>query len=620
MSDSHRVLIVDDDLAQTEMVSEFLRISGFVDIDHATDIRSLWQQLKTKTYDIMLLDYKLPDGTGLDVLKQMASQVQQLPVVMVTGQGDERIAVQAIQSGAADYLLKSGDYLVTLPALIRKTIQANQLKQSIQRSLEQIRYQALLLNNVRDAIVVWDMAGRITYWNPVATALFGWNAEERLGCPIAQFYTQTFTPPIIVPKEGDTIGQHIVRKYVNREGKNIWVSSRVTTLRDMENKNRPIGYMDVSHDITRRVEAEQALRESEARYRAIVEDYQTELICRFKPNGTLTFVNEVYCRYFDKSREELLGMNFLYFIPEGERPRIIHHLVSFGQAKSVATLEHQVIVPNQGLRWLLRTDRAILDERGHIFEFQSVGKDITGRKKMENQIQAVQTHLVQAARMATIGEVAAGVAHQIYNPLTTIIADAQILLRTLPMDQPGRDSAEAIEQAGWRLQQVVQRLMEFSRPSSETLSPLSINNTIQSAVSLVSDHIEKTGLRLETELSDELPQVRGSQRQLESLWVNLLFLARDAGSDGYGHTIHVLSKNDPKDGVIVEVRDDGRQIPAEQLAMIFEPNFAGPTIGRGTGMELSICREIVRQHGGQITAESAAGHDTIFRITLPAEV
>ena len=153
-----------------------------------------------------------------------------------------------------------------------------------------------------------------------------------------------------------------------------------------------------------------------------------------------------------------------------------------------------------------RTDRAIFDDRGRIFEFQSVGRDITDRKRLEAEIQAAQAQLVHAARMATIGEVASGVAHQIYNPLTTIIADAQILLRQLPARQTGRESAEAIEQAGWRLQKVVQRLMEFSRPATETLSSLSVNETIQSALSLVHASIESIGGQLEAQLGDELPQ------------------------------------------------------------------------------------------------------------------
>jgi PAS domain S-box-containing protein len=532
--------------------------------------------------------------------------------------------VQAILHGAADYLLKSGDYIITLPALIHKTVQANQLKLSIQRTQEQIRYQATLLNNVRDAIVVWDLTGRITYWNPSAEALFDCPAEERLGQPVASVYLSIFNPPVALPKEGDTAGTHVVRQLQVQDGKTIWVSSRVTTLRDDTLPERPLGYMDVSHDITRSIEAERALRESEARYRAIVEDYQTELICRFKPNGMLTFANAVYCSYFGKTREELLGMNFLYFIPENERPKLIQHLSAFGPVKPVGTLEHQINLPGQGLRWLQRTDRAIFDDRGRIFEFQSVGRDITDRKRLEAQIQAAQAQLVHAARMATIGEIASGVAHQIYNPLTTIIADAQILLRQLPAKQPGRESAEAIEQAGWRLQSVVQRLMEFSRPATESLSSLSVNETIQSALSLVHASIESIGGQLEAQLGEDLPPIRGNAQQLENLWVNLLLLARDAVavqmSDAKIPAIRVISGAETPAEIIVEIRDNGRPIPAEHLDTIFEPNFIGPTSGRGTGMELSICREIVRQHSGQIRAKSTDGHDTIILVSLPAEV
>lgn len=619
MDQNYRILIVDDDDAQAEMMGEFLRISGFSEIDRAADIHSLWQRLQDNAYEIMLLDYKLPDGTGLDVLDQMGERNHEIPVVMITGQGDERIAAQAIQRGASDYLLKSTDYLLTLPALIRKTVRAHDLKLSVKRSLEQIRYQAMLLDNVRDAIVVWDMSGRITYWNPAAAALFGWSAEERLGRLVSQIYLQTFTPAITLPRQGNGGNQHVLRKCLNRQGQSVWVSSRLSALSDKEQGGRLLGYMDVSHDITRRVEMEQALRESEARYRAIVEDYQTELICRYKPNGALTFANEVFCRYFGKQRSELLGMNFLYFIPENERSRIVQHLLSFSPNKTVGSLEHQVNLPGRGLHWLQRTDRAILDESGHIFEFQSVARDITEQKMMESQIKAAQAHLVQAARMATIGEMASGVAHQIYNPLTTIIADAQILLRKLPPNQPGRDSAEAIEQAGWRLQQAIQRLMEFSRPTSEALTPAPANQAIQSAISLVSAHLEAIGCRLEVNLAEGLPLVRGNQRQLENLWVNLLLLARDASADGRGDTIRVTSQPGPPSAVVFEICDNGQPIPRDQLATIFEPNFVGPTSGRGTGMELSICREIVRQHGGQITADSAPGHDTIIRVTLPAE-
>lgn len=622
-----RVLIVDDDHAHAEMVGEFLRISGYGRVDHAPDLKTFWQLLDSSPedppYDVILMDYKLPDGTGLDALAQMPARGYQIPVVMVTGQGTERVAAQAIQQGAADYILKSGEYLVTLPALIQKTVQAHLLQRQVQESLKQIRYQALLLNNVRDAVVVWDLQGKITFWNPAATSLFGWDAQDRLGRPVDQVYLPAFSPAVRPPARDEAADQPVVRRYARPDGQIIYVSSRVTALHDPEHANMLLGYMDVAHDITSRIQMEQALRESESRYRAIVEDYQTEMICRFKPNGTLTFVNEVYSQYFGLSREKLLGMNILYFVPEAERPRLVQHLISFGHGKTSATLEHQVQLPQQGLRWLQRTDRAIRDTQGRLIEFQSVARDVTDRKRLEEQIRAAQAHLVQAARLSTIGEMASGIAHQIYNPLTTIIAEAQILLRNLPANQPARESAEAIEQAGWRLQQAVQQLMEFSRPANAALLPLAVNETIQNAAALASAHIETIGCRLVVKLGENLPPVQGNQRQLENLWVNLLLLARDAVGaalpNGRQHTITIQSYADTPHQVTVEVIDDGRHIPAEQLATIFEPNFIGPSSGRGSGMELSLCREIVRQHGGQITAESTPGRDTIFRVTLPAE-
>jgi PAS domain S-box-containing protein len=618
MTDTYQILLVDADADQSEMVGEFLRIAGLPKVHSVRSIQDLLERLESVRFDIILLDYRLSDGTGLEALQQIKDRGYQTPVIMVTGQGDERAAVQALQRGAVDYLLKTGDYLITLPSLIRKSVQSDQLQHSMQRSLEKIRYQALLLNNVRDAVVVWDMDGKITYWNPAAEGLYGISAQERLGQQVSEVYLPVFNPPIRLLGPEQTTGHYLERQYQTPAGKTIWVSSRMAVLRDASAGNRLIGYMDVSHDITRNKRSEDALRESEARYRAIVEDYQTELICRFTPDGNLTFVNEVYRRYFGLSREALLGACLLEFLPENDQRRMQEHLASFGLNRPVAMLEHQVNLPDGRVRWFQRTDRAIFGPGGVIFEFQSVGRDITDRKQMEAQIKVAQTHLTQAARLATLGELASGVAHQINNPLTTIIGDAQLLLRDVAPGQPGRESAEAIEQAGWRLLEVVQRLLEFSRPAVDTLDLLSVNQTIEQAQSLVGAQINSMGIKLLADLTPDLAPVRGNARQLIDVWVNLLLLARDAAS-GPDHTIWIRSKNAGVDRVQVEVQDDGTPIPGDQLDLIFEPNFVGANSGRGTGLELSICREIVRQHGGEIVAEFTPENTTVFRVSLPVE-
>ncbi|HUS57989.1 MAG TPA: PAS domain S-box protein [Planctomycetota bacterium] len=138
--------------------------------------------------------------------------------------------------------------------------------------------------------------------------------------------------------------------------------------------------------------ASDALRESERRYRAIVED-QTELVCRFLPDGTMTFVNEAYCRCFGRSREEFIGVSFIPLLPEADRELFLRHLGSLCGEKPLAQIEHRVILPNGQVRWQQWTDRAIFDEAGRIVEYQSVGRDITKQKEAEDALQRAKDEL-----------------------------------------------------------------------------------------------------------------------------------------------------------------------------------------------------------------------------------
>jgi diguanylate cyclase (GGDEF)-like protein/PAS domain S-box-containing protein len=138
-------------------------------------------------------------------------------------------------------------------------------------------------------------------------------------------------------------------------------------------------------------QAEEALRESEARYRAIVED-QTELICRFLPDGTLTFVNEACCRYFGKKREELIGSSFMPLILDEDQEFVKKQFASLSLENPVVIYEHRVILPNGQIRWQQWTDRAIFDQQGRLIEFQSVGQDITEQVQAEEQLVYMATH------------------------------------------------------------------------------------------------------------------------------------------------------------------------------------------------------------------------------------
>ena len=174
------------------------------------------------------------------------------------------------------------------------------------------------------------------------------------------------------------------------DGRVRWVYDYTVPVRDTQG--------DITHydgyvlDITERKQMEAALRESEARYRAVVED-QTELICRFWPDGQLTFVNEVYARYFGRTPADLIGVNFLELLPDDERAAVRTKLATLSAAHPTAIYEHRVIATGGEVRWQQWTDRAILDEQGRVVEFQSVGRDITRRKQMEEALQEAYDRL-----------------------------------------------------------------------------------------------------------------------------------------------------------------------------------------------------------------------------------
>ena len=180
----------------------------------------------------------------------------------------------------------------------------------------------------------------------------------------------------------------------NLAGQPVGVADRTAELTEANDKLRS--------QVAARERAEQATRDSEERYRAVVED-QTELICRWRPDGVLTFVNGAYCRYFDKTREELLGRSFIPLIPEEDHESVKHHFASLGAEHPIATHEHRVIAPNGAIRWQQWSNRAVLDQAGRVREFQSVGRDITERRQAEEESRLLQTLTALIADAPDVG-------------------------------------------------------------------------------------------------------------------------------------------------------------------------------------------------------------------------
>ena len=199
---------------------------------------------------------------------------------------------------------------------------------------------------------------------------------------------------------GETAGFEIEHRMLTRDGGVRWLLSRGSVVERTAGPTlRMVGTVT---DITERKLAEIALQESETWYRSVVED-QTELICRFLPDGTYTFVNGAYCRYFQRTPEELLGRTFWQFIPQESHEAVRTHLNTVTPENPVVSMEHEVVAPNGEVRWQLWTDRGFFDEQGRITKFQSVGHDITKRRRAEQVLRQNEERLALAINAAQLG-------------------------------------------------------------------------------------------------------------------------------------------------------------------------------------------------------------------------
>jgi two-component system, NtrC family, sensor kinase len=249
----------------------------------------------------------------------------------------------------------------------------------------------------------------------------------------------------------------------------------------------------------------------------------------------------------------------------------------------------------------------ILDEDENIIQAILLEQDVTDRRRLEAM-------MAQSEKLAAVGQLAAGVAHEINNPLTAILANAQMLQRRLPVDDELQESVDLIARAGERASQVVRNLLDFARKEEYRLVLTDVNETIQRAIELVQHELVKRAIHLIFEPDPNLPRLMASRDHLSGVWLNLLLNAIDAiDRDG---TVRVGTRTSAEK-VYVTITDSGSGIPPERINRIFEPFYTTKAPGRGTGLGLSVCHRVIRQHGGSIQVNSQEGVGTEFTVELP---
>lgn len=261
----------------------------------------------------------------------------------------------------------------------------------------------------------------------------------------------------------------------------------------------------------------------------------------------------------------------------------------------------------------LRTVMAFAQHAALAFETTQVYSEL---ESSLSDVRNLKAHMARTAQLHVAGEIATGIAHQVNNPLTTIIAETHLLVKQLPPSSTYYEAAESIREAAYRAGTVVQRLLNFARVHPYSLQTLDLNLSIEQAVSLVRAQIEPHIARVVLDLAPNLPFIEASEEHLEDVWINLLLNARDAIHRPGAGLITITTELSTHDRMIeITIQDNGIGIPADQLERIFAPFHT--TKEHGTGLGLPICRDVVARHGGTIRVESEVGRGAKFIVSLP---
>ena|GEM_PF-1210251 len=395
--------------------------------------------------------------------------------------------------------------------------------------------------------------------------------------------------------------------------------------------------------------AQSDLRQSEERYRAVVED-QTEFICRFLPDGTLTFVNEALCRYLDKRREDLIGQNVFLLLPENAEV-IRDHRSLLSRENAVASYENRRC-SKEGEVWLHWTCRAIFDKPGTLAELQLVGRDITKRRRAEEEVRRLNEELesrvlertrqleatneeLKAAKEAAEGaarakaEFMANMSHEIRTPMNAVIGMTGLLLDTnLNPDQ--RDCAETIKRSGETLLAIINDILDFSKIEEGKMGlerqPFDLRTLVEDTIDLVAARAAEKGITLAYLVDENTPAtLLGDQTRLRQILSNLLGNAVKFTEEG---EVLVLVDSKPlgRDDIYevhFAVKDTGIGIPQDRIGSLFQ-SFSQVDMSTtrkygGTGLGLAISKRLVLLMDGRIWAESEIGKGSTFHFTIKAQ-
>lgn len=467
---------------------------------------------------------------------------------------------------------------------------------------EEIRYQERLFrvmaDNSKDLIVISNLEGKYLFVSPSSKTILGYTPEELVGTYYQQYVPANNYQEIkcsLDKDESDKINTYTYR-FRHKDGNLIWLESTITLIKD-EITGESIEFMSISRDITERLRTEKVLKESERRHRILVEESPSSIIVY--QQGKWVYINETGAKLLGASRkEEIIGLKPHDFIHPDYHDLFRKQKRKVQQGKTVNFVEE---------KWI-RLDGKVIEVEIKALPFTYDDKpaihivinDISEKKKMYELAQ-------KAEKLFLVGQLAAGLAHEIRNPLTSIKG----FLQLIKADNPDNIYFDVMLAEIDRIDLITSELLLLAKPKFPPVTSLDIKLMLEQVLALINTDAIMHNIQLIKRYDNEPIWIEGNENQIKQVFINIIKNAIEATPNNGQVVIEVIKEDD----VIIRVIDYGCGIPEEKLKKIGEPFYT--TKEKGTGLGMMVSYNIIENHRGKINVTSKINKGTIFDVRLP---
>ncbi|MEO7913209.1 MAG: response regulator [Roseiflexaceae bacterium] len=657
------ILIIDDSQQICAMLAEYV----LPELGYSSAIANTGRQglnrLRQKLPDLILLDLQLPDISGLDLLRLIAQEGYDVPVILMTAHGSEGIAVEAFRLGARNYLIKpfseTEAQAVIDQALRERRLkrEKEQLTQHLQQRVKELTVLYSIGQSVSSLLDLEELLVRI-----VEAAVYITRAEEgflllkdpnadelylRAARNLGEQRAQRMRMPI-----EDTLAGQVVRtgKAIRLDKASAGAALKVKTgflVRAILQVplivgNTVIGVLAVDNQQSERTFSEndqyllsaladyaaiaidnarlyQEVKGSEERYRDLFANAY-DLIFTLDRQLRILSINNVGSALTGYTEEQLRGRPLRELAAAGAWDEAEPRFADLLMGHAIQPFELQ-LRRHDDERVLLEVSARLANDRGITKSIHCIARNLTERRRLEEQ-------LIHSEKLSAIGQLVAGVAHELNNPLTSISGYTQLMLRDTGLRDDVRSDLKQINIQAERAARIVQNLLVFAREHKPERRMVNLNEEFRNTLSLRAYQLRVDNITVVNQIEPDLPMTVADPFQIQQVMLNLINNAHQSMTERGGPGILTLrtfvttlpvadngATTPPM--VVLSVGDNGVGIPVRDLKRIFDPFFTTKPVGQGTGLGLSICFGIVQEHGGRIWAESELEVGTTVYVALP---